>query len=128
VPQITECALNAVITPSRILLRHLQHEFNDLLRHRWPSGALAAVAIVPVPGNEFAMPPQDCFGSDDGGKLVEHFASEDLTFDGEPPALVVVEQDSVLSELLSEDPVFSQKVIDDFLLSIIDPAGEDQEQ
>jgi hypothetical protein len=82
--------------------------------------------MVPVPGNEFPMPPQDCFGSYDGGKLVEHLAPEDLAFDCEPPALVRVEQDSILSELLSEDPVFRQQVIDGLLLSAIDPTGADQ--
>ena len=106
--QVCQGALNSVIAPSRIFFGHSQQEFNDLLRHRGSPSALPAVAIVPVPGNEFPMPPQDCFGSHDGGKLVEHFAPQDLAFDGEAPALVVVEQDSVFSELLSEDPVFRQ--------------------
>jgi hypothetical protein len=113
---------------SRILLSHAKHEFNDLLRHRRAANALTAATIVPVPGNEFPMPSQDCFGSHDGDKLVEHFAPEDFTFDGEPPALVVVEQDALFAEILSKDPIFSQKVIDGLLLSTIDPPGEDQEQ
>ena len=33
-----------------------------------------------------------------------------------------------VAELLSENPVFCQKVIDSLLLSTIDPTGEDQEQ
>ncbi len=44
------------------------------------------------------------------------------------PALVVVEQDPFLSELLTEDPVLRQEVLDSVLLSAIDPPGEDQEQ
>jgi len=36
--------------------------------------------------------PQDCLGSQDGGKLVEHLAAEDLAFDGEPPWPVIVEE------------------------------------
>jgi hypothetical protein len=79
------------------------------------------MAIVPVPGNEFPMPPQNCFGSHDCGKLVEHLAPEDLAFDGEPPALVVVEQDAFFAELLSEDPVFRQQVIDGLPLSKLRP-------
>jgi hypothetical protein len=31
-----------------------------------------------MPGNEFSMPSQDCFGSHDGDKLVEHLAPEDF--------------------------------------------------
>ena len=91
------------------------------------SSALSAAAIVPVPGNEFPMPPQNCFGSHDGGKLAEHFATEDLAFDGEPPALVVVEEDAFCVEFLSEDPVSRQQTINGLLLSTIDPASEDQE-
>jgi hypothetical protein len=86
------------------------------------------MAIVPVPGNEFPMPPQNCFGSHNGYKLIEPLAPEDFAFDGEPPALVVVEQDALFAEILSKDPIFSQKVIDGLLLSTIDPPGEDQEQ
>jgi hypothetical protein len=42
--------------------------------------------------------------------------------------LVVAEQDAFFAEFLSEDPVFSQQVIDSFLLSTIDPTSKDQEQ
>jgi hypothetical protein len=36
------------------------------------------------------MPTQDCFGRHDSDKLIENLASEDLAFDGKPPALVVI--------------------------------------
>jgi hypothetical protein len=74
------------------------------------------------------MPPENRIRSHDGGQLLEHLPPEDLAFDGQAPPLVVVEQDSVLSELLSEDPILRQEVFDGVLLSTIDPAGEDQEQ
>jgi hypothetical protein len=41
------------------------------------------------------MPPQDCFGSHDGDKLVEHLSTQDLAFDSEPSALLIVEQDAL---------------------------------
>ena len=44
------------------------------------------------------------------------------------PALVVVKEDSLLPELLSEDPILRYEVLDSVLLSAIDPAREDQEQ
>jgi hypothetical protein len=106
--------LNAVIAPSRILFSHWQHEFNDLLRRWRVSSALAAAAIVPVPGNELPMPSQDCFGNHDGDKLVNRQEG----FDGEPPAPVIVRQDAFPGS--SEDPVFSMQVIDGLLLSAID--------
>jgi hypothetical protein len=53
------------------------------------------------------MPAQDGFGSHEGGKLIEHLATEDLAFDGKPASLVVVEEYSFLSELLPEYPILS---------------------
>ncbi len=41
--------------------------------------------------------PQDCFGSQDGGKLVEHLVAEDLACDGEPPWPVIVEEYALLA-------------------------------
>jgi len=40
--------------------------------------------------------------------------------------LIIVEQHSFLAELLSQYPILGQKVLDDVLLSMIDPAGKDQ--
>ena len=98
--KVGQGALDAVIAPRRILLSHAQDQFNDLLCDRRASGGLAALAVVPVCGHEFSMPAQDCFGSHDGGKLVEHLTAEDLAFDGEPASLAVVEENLFLSELL----------------------------
>ena len=64
------------------------------------------------------MSVQDCFRSHDGGKLIEHLAPEDFASDREPPALVVVEEDSVSRKrdvLLSE--VLPPLTIPGFLLS-----------
>ena len=96
---------------SRILLGHAQHQFYNLLRDRRASGGFPALALVPVCGLEFSMPAKDGFGSHDGGKLVEHLAAEDLAFDGEPASLVVVEENSFLSELLPEYPILSEEVL-----------------
>jgi hypothetical protein len=74
------------------------------------------------------MPPENRIRSDDGGQLLERFPPEDPAFDSQPPALVVVEQDSLLSELLFEDSILGQEVLDSVLLPAIDPAGKDQKQ
>jgi hypothetical protein len=81
-----------------------------------------------VCGHEFSMPAQDCFGSHDGGKLVEHLTAEDLAFDGKPAALVVVEEYSFPSKLLPEYLILSEEVLGGVLLPAIDPAGEDEKQ
>ena len=124
----SSCSRIKAASPRGALLGDAKHQLNDLWRHRRPSGALPAVAIVPVPGNEFAMPAEDRIRSHDGGQLLEHLAPEDLAFDGQAPALVVVKEDSLLPELLPEDPILRYEVLDSVLLSAIDPAYRDQEQ
>ena len=73
------------------------------------------------------MPPENRLRSHDGGQLLEHLPPEDVAFDSQPAGPVVVEQDSPLSELLSEDSILRRGVHDGVRLSAVDPAGEDQE-
>ena len=119
--QICQGALDTVIAPGGILLRHSQHEFNDLACGRWASRGFPVLAVVPVSGDELAMPAEDGIRSDDGGKLVEQLAAEDLAFDGEPTALAIVEEYSFLSELLPEYVILSEEVLDGscFILHLI---------
>jgi len=88
--QISQGALDAVIAPGGILLSHSQHEINDLACDRRASRGFPVLAVVPVSGDELAMPAEDGIWSDDGGKLVEQLAAEDLAFDGEPTSLAIV--------------------------------------
>jgi len=128
VPQIRQRPLNPVLAPARTLLGDPQHQFDDLRSNRGTSSCFPAIAVVPVPGNEFTMPAEDRIRSHYGGQLLEHLAPEDLAFDGQAPTLVVVKEESPLPELLSEDAIFGKEVVDSLLLSAIDPAREDQEQ
>ena len=74
------------------------------------------------------MPAENRFWGRDVGQMLEHLPSENPAFDGQAPPLVVVEQDSALSELLSQNSILGKEVLDGVLLSAVDPAGEDQEQ
>jgi hypothetical protein len=58
----------------------------------------------------------------------QKLASQDLAFDRQPSALVIVQQDPSLAELLFQDLVFGAKVLDNGLLALIDPASEDGDQ
>jgi hypothetical protein len=71
------------------------------------------------------MPPEDRIRSRDGGQLLEHLAPGDLAFDSQAPALVVVKEDSLPPELLSEDPILRYEALDSSLLSTMDPARKD---
>ena len=74
------------------------------------------------------MPAENRIWSRDVGQMLEHLPSENPAFDGQAPPLVVVEQDSALSELLSQNSILGKEVLDGVLLSAVDPAGEDQKQ
>jgi hypothetical protein len=74
------------------------------------------------------MPAQDRFGSRDRSQLFEYLVSQDLAFDGQAPALVVIQEDPFLPELLSENSILRYEVLDSVMLAAIDPACEDQEQ
>jgi len=85
-------------------------------------------SITLVHGDQFAMPAENRLRSHDAGQLLKHLPTEDLAFDSQPPALVVVEQDSFLSELLSGNSILREEVLDSVLLSAVEPAGEDRAQ
>jgi hypothetical protein len=57
----------------------------------------------------------------------EHLPPEYLAFHSQEPPLIIVEQDAFLAEFFSEHAILGPKVLDYFLLSMIDPASEDQE-
>lgn len=51
------------------------------------------------------MPTHDRVGSYDRGNVLECLASQDLTLDCEAPTLVIVEQDTLLANLLLQNLV-----------------------
>jgi hypothetical protein len=74
------------------------------------------------------VPAQNRIWSHDGGHLLEHLSPEYLAFHGREPPLIIIEQDAFLAEFFSEHAILGPKVLDYFLLAMIDPASEDQEQ
>lgn len=74
------------------------------------------------------MPAQDGIGCHDRRDLAQHLSAKQFSPDGKTPALIVVEQDPLLPELLSEDLVFGADVLDDALLFLIRDASQDSHQ
>ena len=128
VPQVCQRAVYTLVAPARTLSRQPQDQLHDLVGYRRPPPASAAAAVVPVPGDEFAMPAKDCVRSNEAGQFLQHLATDDLAFDCQPPPLVVVEQNPLLPELLPEYPILRAKVGNCILLLTVDPAGENDEQ
>ena len=62
------------------------------------------------------------------GDGIEQFAAEDLGFDGEATALLVVEENTPCAQLLAEDLVFRPQILDDLVLLLVHPAREAGQQ
>ncbi len=75
--------MDPVVTPGRILLGRSKGEFNDLLHNPRPPKGLPTSPVVPVPGDELAMPTKDGIRSHDASELLKHLSPEDFAFDRE---------------------------------------------
>ena len=69
------------------------------------------------------MPSQQGLRRDDGGDLGENFAAQRLGLKGESLALIVIEAQSPVAELLAKNPVLLAKVINNRQLALIHPLG-----
>ena len=67
------------------------------------------------------MPAQERVRSDDRGQFVEGFAAERLALEGQAAALVIVQENATLAELLSQHLILSQQILDRVLLVSVDP-------
>ena len=85
---------------------------------------LSLVRRIPLLGDQLAMPAEDRVRREQRADFKEPLAAEYLAFDGQSPALAVVEQNAFLPELLFQYSILSSQVIDRFLLLSIDPRGE----
>ncbi len=91
-----------------------------------PPNPLGASAVIPLCSHQFSVSAQNRIWSHNQGHLLKHLPPENLTFDRQTTSLVIIEQDALFAELLSEHTILGSKVFDNFLFSMIDPAGEDQ--
>jgi hypothetical protein len=89
----------------------------------WAS-ALALRAAVGLLGDQASVPAQDGVGCDDRAQILEHLPAEGLAADRQPATLVVVEEDPLAAELLSEDAVLLAEILDGLLLLLAEPVGE----
>ena len=72
------------------------------------------------------MPTQNRIGREKRAELLKSLAAEDLSFDRQSAALVIVQQEAFLAQFLSKDLVFGSQVFDEFLLFTVDPASENE--
>ena len=74
------------------------------------------------------MPAQERIGCDDRGQPVEGLAAEHFALESQAAELVIVQQDSTLTELFSQYLILSQQILDRVLLVSVDPTGQDEKQ
>ena len=120
--------LYAIIAPGWVSVCHAQDKFHYVNRNGRPSDLLAASAIIPFCCHQFTVPAQNRLWRYDSSNLLEHFPSEYLAFHRQKPPLIIVEWNTFISELFSEDAILGTQVLDRISLFLVDQASEDQEQ
>ena len=63
-------------------------------RYTWTSYGFAALAVVPLMGNQSSMPAKNGIGREQSTDLCESLATKDLALYCQSASLVVVEQDA----------------------------------
>jgi hypothetical protein len=85
--QILQRSLDPRVAPPGILGGHPHNQGRDLLHD--PGTAWPLRRERPLPGDELAMPPQDCVERHEGGDLPQEPTPESSAFGGKASALVV---------------------------------------
>jgi hypothetical protein len=129
IADIGQGALDAIVTPGRVVLREPQDQVHDDLANAWPPWfLLPTIAVIPFLGYELSMPAEDCVGSDDGRQFPQCFAAQGFAFNGQHTSLVVGQQDALLPQDLHEGNDLGVLKLDDLLLPVMNPAGQDGKQ
>jgi hypothetical protein len=125
--QVLKGSLNAVVAPRGILFGKANNRVHDLWTDSWPTG-LSLATRIKLPGHEHSMPSQNRFWRDDGSQLPQSLAVYGMSLHGEQSTLIVIEQQSLLSELLQQCFDLSVLEFDDLLLTLIHHATECSKQ
>src|SRR5262245_57598342 len=103
--QIGKCALNAEVTPTAILLGHLNNELCDLSRSHRPARCSKRATVI-LARNQSSMPGQQRFGRDDCGDLGQDLPTEHFGSHGETSTLIIRESKALMADLLSKYAIF----------------------
>ena len=96
-------------------------------RRPWPSG-LSPATGVELLRDEFALPAKHRVWREDGRQFQQRLAADGVSLHCEEPSLVVIEQQSLSSELLQNRLDLSILELDDLLLPGVEQATEYGEQ
>ncbi|MBM82561.1 MAG: hypothetical protein CMJ78_18510 [Planctomycetaceae bacterium] len=91
------------------------------------AGRAPFVTGIKLPGDEIPVPPQNGIRREDGRDFPQSFATDGMSLYGKQSTLVVVEQQSLPSELLQQGLDLSVLELNDLLLTLVHKAAEDSQ-
>ena len=110
-------------------VRKVRHEVGRSGAGLHQPGSTDALGLMsPLGGNQAAVPAHDGVGRDDRGNSRQQSPPKGLALGRQPTALVIVEPESSLAELVLENTVLLDRVGDDLPLLSVDPACERREE
>jgi hypothetical protein len=127
VTDVGQRTLNAIVSLGGILPGEANDGIHDNLSNPWPTG-FAFVAGIEFVRHEFAVPAENRIWREDGRQFQQRLAADGVSLHCEEPSLVVIQQQSLPSELQQERLDLSVLELDDLLLPVIDHATEYGEQ
>jgi hypothetical protein len=98
------------VSPSRVLLGHLEQQADDLGWLRWPARTALWGPVV-LRGDEIPIPAEDRVGAGDGGDFAQGLTAERLGESGEAAALRV-RQANAPAKLFDQEAVLRLQVLD----------------
>jgi len=100
VTYVGQCALDAVVAPSGILVGKLQDQHCNFLRYPCSSRGFAPLAVIPLRCHKLSMPPQDRIWRYDSSHLEQCLSAKEFAPNGQASALIVTKQNAFLAKFL----------------------------
>jgi hypothetical protein len=122
VAEIGHRTLDAVVAPVAVLPSHANDESFDF-RGNCGSAATSPPTTVILVRDQSPMPCQQRVRRHNGGNFVQYPSAQLLGSNGKPPALIVGEADSAVSDLFPQDTVLFNEIIHGALLMLAQPTG-----
>jgi hypothetical protein len=128
VADISQCSLDASIALRRILSGELKDGIHDDLPNPRPANSLPLVAEIKLLRDEFAVSAEHCVWSKNGRQFQQSLATNRMDLHCEESTLIIIQQQTLLSEFLQQCFYLRILELDDLLLTFIDAANEDGKQ
>ena len=125
--QVLECSLNSIESPRGILSGKSNNRIDDHLSDSWPT-VLSFIAGIELLCDEIPIPTENRVRCNDGCQLAQSFATDSVSLNVKYPTLIIVEQQSLFSELLEQGLDLCVLELNDLLLLLIDHGAEGSEQ